>query len=75
MNDDIVASESISVPECVEVYVLMVRYGSDYWAAHSTHQDVNSARDSAGALSGSWPPVWRIVRVSGLPVDVPEGKV
>ena len=67
----LVEAETVHPPLTADFFVLMVRYGHDYWAAHSTHRDLATAArqaDSVNAENGQ--EEWRIVRVAGLPVFV-----
>lgn len=71
----LVEAEAVRAPLTADFFVLMVRYGPDYWAAHSTHRDLASAgrqADSVNAAHGQ--EEWRIVAVRGLPVHVAPGE-
>lgn len=71
----VVEAATVRAPQTADFYVLMVRYGHDYWAAHTTHRDLDSAArqaDSVNAANGQ--EEWRIVAVRGLPVYVAPGE-
>ena len=71
----LVEAETVRAPQTAEFFVLMVRYGNDYWAAHSTHRDLASAaRQACGVSPANGQEEWRIVRVAGLPVFVAPGE-
>lgn len=73
---DMVESETVKAPRTGDFYVVMVRYGADYWAAHSTHRELDDARNTgAGCDPLNGQEAWRIVHVKGLPLGVPEGEV
>ena len=72
----LVEAETVRAPQTADFFVLMVRYGHDYWSAHSTHRDLPTATrqaDSVNAAHGQ--EEWRIVRVAGLPIFVAQGEV
>jgi len=71
----VVEAATVRAPLTADFYVLMVRYGPDYWAAHTTHRDLATAArqaDSVNAANGQ--EEWRIVAVRGLPVHVAPGE-
>lgn len=71
----VVEAVTVRAPQTVDVFVLMVRYGNDYWAAHSTHCDLGAAARQADSLSAKdGQTVWRIVSVRGLPVHAAPGE-
>ena len=44
----LVEAETVLALQTADFFVLMVRYGHDYWAAHSTHRDLPTRRKSRG---------------------------
>jgi len=74
--EELIEATTVKAPAAVDYYIVMVRYGDDYWVAQSTHRLLEDARKVA---SGSDPANgqydWRIVRVKGLPVKVANGQV
>ena len=72
----LVEAETVRALQTADFFVLMVRYGHDYWAAHSTHRDLEIAtRQAASVNAAHGQEEWRIVRVAGLPVFVAQGEV
>ena len=72
----LVEAETVRAPLTADFFVLMVRYGHDYWAAHTTHRDLEAAAKQAESVSAAnGQEEWRIVRVAGLPVFVAPGEV
>lgn len=74
--DRVVEAAPVSAPQTADFFVLMVRYGHDYWAAHSTHRDIATAArqaDSVDIKNGH--KEWRIVAVRRLPVHVAPGEL
>ena len=70
---NIIEAETVKAPSTVDVYVLMIKYFLDGWRAAGTFRTVQEARDfHRGEYLNSQ---HRIVRVSGLPVDVAKGEV
>lgn len=51
----------------------MNRYGDDYWSASMTYKTLDDAQRAAHA-DGMTVQAWKIVKVSGLPVDVHAGE-
>lgn len=58
----------------IDVYILMVRYGADYWSPLGAYR---TAEEAQKAQTGQYHGVdaWRIVKVSDMPVGVPDGAV
>lgn len=74
--DDGLDAFSVKAPTTADFFILMVRYGDDYWSAHTTHRCIDDARKTAfGCSEANGQTAWRIVRVDGLPVNVPSGEV
>lgn len=72
----LVEAETVRAPRTAAFFVLMVRYGHDYWAAHTTHRDLEAAAKQAESVNAAnRQEEWRIVRVAGLPVFVAPGEV
>jgi len=72
----VVEAETVRANRTTDVYVLMVRYGPDFWAAHMTHRDLETAtKQAAGVSTECGQDEWRIVCVRGLPVGVASGEV
>lgn len=55
-------------------YVLMCRFGDDHWGATSTH---DTALEAQGAAKGGMIGIhsWRVIEVTGLPIEVAGGEV
>ena len=71
----LVEAETVRALKTADFYVLMVRYGPDYWAAHTTHRDLETATRQADSVNpGKGHDDWRIVRVAGLPIHVAAGE-
>lgn len=70
---DIIEAETVKAPATVDVYVLMIWYPHDGWTAVNTFPSPESCRHAYSCKQIRLP--YRIVRVSGLPVDVPKGEV
>lgn len=76
MLNELLDAEPVKAPTTADFYVLMVRYGNDFWNAHTTHRDIDDARKTGASCSAViGQTAWRIVRVTGLPVSVPDGEV
>ncbi len=56
----------------VDVFVVMNRFGDNYWCASTTYYTLEDAQRSAGVDESIQ--AWKIVKVSGLPVNVPAGE-
>ena len=69
---DLIIAETIRAPQTADFYVLMVRYGHEYWSALTTHRNPEAAAQQVKVT----PHVeeWRIVRVPGLPIFVAPGE-
>lgn len=73
---EIIEAETVKAPTTADFYIVMVRYGDDYWAAHSTHRLLDDARKTAsGCDPANGQEDWRIVLAKGLPVRVANGQV
>lgn len=69
-------AEPVKAPTTADFYIVLVRYGDDFWSAHTTHRDLDDARKTeAGCGQVAGQTAWRIVRVSGLPIRVPDDEV
>jgi len=69
-------AEAMKAPTTADFYIVLVRYGDDFWSAHTTHRNIDDARKTAaGCNQAAGQTAWRIVRVAGLPVSVPDGEV
>jgi hypothetical protein len=69
-------AEPAKAPTTTDIYILVVRYGDDFWSARSTHRNIDDARKTgAGCNHEAGQTAWRIVRVTGLPVSVADGEV
>ena len=56
-----------------DVFIVMNRYGDDYWSACTTWKTLEDAQRSV--MTSDTVQAWKIVKVSGLPVDVHAGEV
>ena len=72
---DPIEAETVKAPQTADFYIVMIRYGSDYWAAHTTHRELDDARKTGAGCLGTGQEAWRIVHVKGLPVGVPDREV
>ena len=71
---DIIEAETVKAPSTVDVYLVMARRDHDRWYVDCQSYLQHEAIDHATTLSERGK-VCRIVRVSGLPVDVAKGEV
>jgi len=72
---DIIEAETVKAPTTADFYVVMIRYGDDYWSAYSTHRLLDEARKHGNACPTAGGEEWRIVLVRGLPIEVRNGQV
>ena len=70
---DVLESTLVAPKTTTEVFVVMNRYGDDYWGASTTWKTLEDAQKSAMA-DGVTVQAWKIVKVSGLPVEVHAGE-
>jgi hypothetical protein len=72
----VLEAETAPASRTAELFVLLVRYGGNYWASHSSHptkeKAAAAATHQAAYLSGG--EAWRIVRVRDLPLHVAPGE-
>lgn len=74
-GDKVIQSVAVPALRTADFFVLMVRYGPDYWAAHSTHRSAELAASQASSCRlEDGHEAWRIVLVNGLPVSVADGE-
>jgi len=70
---DILEAEFVTPKTTTDVFVVMNRYGDDYWSAISTWKTLEDAQKYAMA-DGAIIQAWKIVKVSGLPVGFHVGE-
>lgn len=70
--DEILEAEPVTPKATTEVFVVMKRYSNDFWSAFTTSKTLEDAQRSAGIDATCQ--AWKIVKVSGLPIDVPAGE-
>ena len=70
---DVLDAMHVAPKTTTEVFVVMNRYGDDYWSASMTYKTLEDAQRAAQA-DGVTVQAWKIVKVSGLPVDVHAGE-
>lgn len=68
-----IEAETVKISREIEVYVLMHRYGPDYW--FPTGQMVTDGKPKAPLNLPDTITAWRWVKVSGLPIEVPDWEV
>lgn len=77
--EDIITATPVAAPKTATVYVLMVRYGMNFWCTHNSYEYLEDAVGTTQEFNERGPEpkpeAWRIVRVDNLPVRVPEGEV
>jgi hypothetical protein len=64
---------TVKARHTAEVFVLMRRFGSNYWSAFCYQTLPEAEAATQQLVTGS--DVWRIVKISGLPAMVAEGEV
>lgn len=69
---DVIEAMHVAPKTTTEVFVVMNRYGNDHWGACSTWKTLDDAQRSVGVSDTVQ--AWKIVKVSGLPVDVHAGE-
>ncbi len=73
MKNDIIEAVFVEPKTTVEVFVVMNRYGDDYWSACTSWKTIEDAQRAAATTDGSIQ-AWKIVKVSGLPIAVNAGE-
>jgi hypothetical protein len=71
--NQIIESQAVVAPRVVDRYLLLVRYGVDYWSASGSAHATAEAAAKAAANDPNITP-WRIVVVRDLPVERPTGE-
>lgn len=66
-------SEAVPLERTVDRYVLMTRYGDDYWTAMQAGETMSDMRALIASL-GVGVTAYRVIRVRGLPVEVPNSE-
>ena len=69
---DVLEATHVAPKTTTDVFVVMNRYGDDYWSACTTWKTLEDAQRSVGV--GETIQTWKIVKVSGLPVSVHDGE-
>jgi hypothetical protein len=69
---DVLEATHAAPKTTTDVFVVMNRYGDDYWSACSTWKTLEDAQRSVG--TDATIQAWKIVKVSGLPVSVHDGE-
>jgi hypothetical protein len=69
---DVLEAVHVEPKATTEVFVVMYRYGDDYWSACATRRTLEDAQRSVGVNASIQ--AWKIVKVSGLPVNVRAGE-
>jgi len=69
---DIIEAIHVSPIKTADVFIVMKRYGADYWGATVTCPSLAEAQRFMGV--GEAVTAWKIVKVSGLLVEVPPGE-
>jgi S-adenosylhomocysteine hydrolase len=69
---DVIEAIHVAPKTTTEVFVMMNRYGDDYWSACTTYKTLEDAQRSV--MTSETVQAWKIVKVSGLPVDVHAGE-
>ena len=72
-REEQITAEIVQAPATVDVYVLMCRYSEKHWSALSTYASAESAAEYANTIKNIT--AWRIIKVSGLPINIPGGQV
>lgn len=72
MTIDIEVATRLQARRTTSVFVLMQRFGNDYWCAGQSHSTPEAA--SSAAKIGNGITAWRIVRVDNLPISVEDGE-
>ena len=71
---DVLESEVIESPVTKDIYVLLVRFNGSNWSSKMTFDDLKSASkfvsNPIGGVSA-----WRLVKVTGLPIQAAKGEV
>ena len=70
---DVLEATHVAPKTTMDVFVVMNRYGDDYWCASATWTTLEDAQKSAMA-DGVTVQAWKIVKVSGLPAEVHAGE-
>jgi hypothetical protein len=73
MQNDIIEAVFVEPKTTVDVFVVMNRYGDNYWSACTSWKTIEEAQLAASTTDGSVQ-AWKIVKVSGLPVSVNAGE-
>jgi S-adenosylhomocysteine hydrolase len=71
--NDVLEATHVTPKTTTEVFVVMNRYGDNYWSACMTYKTLEDAQ-LAAQVDGVTVQAWKIVKVSGLPVDVHAGE-
>ena len=72
MNPDIEVATRVQAMRTTSVFILMQRFGNDYWCPGMSFSTLEGA--STAAKIGDGITAWRIVRVDNLPVSLEEGE-
>lgn len=73
MDNDVIEAVPVLSKNTIDVFVVMVRYYGDYWSAFGTYKSLEEAQIHVTNVAGMT--AWKIVKVSGLPIEVLDGEV
>lgn len=70
---NVVMPEHVSPLTERDFYVLMVRYGNDYWSALQTYVSMEQLQANLESALAGTGKVWKVIKVT-LPIAVIEGE-
>ena len=71
--ENAITAEPVKAQTTMDVYVVLFRYGNDYWGTGCAYKTLDEAQRNASLAAGV--DAWRIVKACGLPMGVNEGEV